>query len=240
MNPYEVIRLAARFGISTSYFLKVYTMAQGTVLKVPYNGYCVFRNYDGCAVHQDRPLVCRLYPLRRHTADDHTETFTLVETEPRCISLQGDKGTIGEYLAEQETDEYVHAVDRYIDLVGTLIETLREEVREDHSLAQDAARLCVAPDIYRLDPVPGWLDIDPVVSSFCAHSGVPWPKTPLEKTKAHIAAISEMCAGAASASDKSARVQTLARTAAVLGYSIGVNLDELSALFLSIFKNDFT
>jgi Fe-S-cluster containining protein len=240
VNPYEVVRLAARFEISTSYFLKVYTMAQGTVLKVPYNGYCVFRNYAGCAVHQDRPLVCRLYPLRRNTADDHTETFTLVETEPRCVALLGDKGTINEYLADQETDEYVRAVDRYIDLADRLTETLRKAIERDRSLAEQAARLCTAPEIYRSDPVPDWLDIDRVVSSFCTRRGLPLPKTPFEKTTTHIAAVNEMCADTTFVSDKSGRVRTLARTVAVLGYSIGVNLDELSADFLSIFENNFT
>ena len=239
VNPYEASRLAAHFGMSTSYFLKTHTMARGTVLKVPYRGHCIFRNYTGCAVHKDRPLVCRLYPLRRNTGDDQVETFSLVLVEPQCIALEGNNGTIGEYLAEQETDEYVEAVDRYIGLVDDLIEALRGEIRTGRTLAREAARLCTAPDVYDQAPIPDWLDVDPVVSRYCAHNGLPMPRTSLEKTKVHITAVREL-AGATPGRDKHEHVKALTRTTAALGYSIGVNLEELSAEFLSIFENHFT
>jgi uncharacterized protein len=263
VNPYETARLAARLGISTSYFLKIYTMAAGTVLKAPYRGYCIFRDYTGCSVHGDRPLVCRLYPLRRHTSDDYTETFSLVEAETGCISLHGDKGTVGEYLIEQETDEYVEAADSYIKLSDVLIDAVRKEIGDDYSLAKEAARLCLAPDVYQSEPVPEWLNIDPVVSRFCASTGAPQPKTLLAKTKIHINAVTawleEMGPADGTGSingcgrtrktlffgrrshsrDRLGLVRTLVRTVAVLGYSIGVNLDELSSEFVSIIETRF-
>ena len=235
VNPYEAIRLAAHLGISTSYFLKLYTMARGTVLKVPYNGYCTFRNYTGCSVHRDRPLVCRLYPLRRATAADHTEIFTMVDTEPRCIALEGNAGTVGEYLSEQEAGDYIEAVDRYVGLTDVLVEALRRDIGSDRSLAENAARLFRAPDIYGQEPIPDWLDVDVAVSSYCARTGAPRPKTAFEKMESHIAALNEMSTEGAFVEDRTERIRTLARTTAVLGYSIGVNLDELSTEFISNF-----
>jgi len=240
VNPYEAARLAAHFGVTTSFFLKTYTMAQGTILTMPHRGFCIFRNYAGCAVHKDRPLVCRLYPLRRNTGDNHTETFSLVDIEPQCVALEGNYGTIGKYLVEQETDEYVEAADSYISLADTLIDALRKEIQTDQVLAQEAVRLCTAPDIYGDKSIPAWLDADPVVSRFCADRRLPQPKTPSEKMQLHIAAVSEIARRAPAPSERHEHVKTLARSAAILGYSIGVNLEELSAEFLSIFENPFT
>lgn len=215
-------------------------MAQGTILRMPHRGFCVFRNYAGCAVHKDRPLVCRLYPLRRNTGDNHTESFGLVEIEPQCVALEGNQGTIGDYLTEQETGDYVDALDSYIGLTDTLIDALRKEIQADPVLARDAARLCTPPDVYGDMSIPAWLDVDPVVGRFCTHKRFPQPKTTSEKMEIHVDAVAEMAHLTPAPSERPRRVMTLARTAAILGYSIGVNLEELSAEFLSIFENPFT
>jgi len=240
VNPYEAARLAAHFGFSTSYFLKTCTMARGTLLRMPHRGFCIFRDYAGCAVHKDRPLVCRLYPLRRNTDAGNGETFSLVDIEPQCVALEGNQGTIGEYLAEQETDEYIEAAERYIGLPDILIDALRKEIQADQVLAREAARVCTAPDIYGEKSIPAWLDVDPVVSRFCTDRRLPQPKTLSEKTKIHIAAVTEMASLAPGPSDRHEHVRALALTTAILGYSIGVNLEELSGEFLSIIENPFT
>jgi Fe-S-cluster containining protein len=98
LNPYEVARLAANPGISTTEFIRTCTMAKGAVLKMNRRGECLFRTSKGCSVHPDRPLVCRLYPLGRHApASSGEEVFSLL-SEGRV----GRDGTVADYLRTQE------------------------------------------------------------------------------------------------------------------------------------------
>jgi uncharacterized protein len=247
VNPYEVARLALFLRIGTSQFLKTYTWAGGTILRMPYKGHCVFRNTQGCAVHKARPLVCRLYPLRRNTSEDGTEHFDLLDFEPGCIALASNQGTVAGYLSEQNAMEHLGVSDGYIGLTDTIADTLKREIGEDSSLAREAALRCIAPSIYDPGPVPEWLDMDPVVSEYCLQTGLTPPKDVEEKARVHIEAVRAWLAGPAGANrdhpsthlkrddrDQSVfprrltRVKTLARTLAVLGYSIGANLEELS------------
>ncbi len=252
VNPYETARLSSHLHINTSYFLKAYTWAAGTILKVPYRGYCIFRNYSGCSVHGDRPLVCRLYPLRRSISDDGIESFALLEFEPGCIAFHGDQETIADYLSDQGAGEYLEAMDRYLDLTDKFVDTLHHMTGEDPRFTEEVTRSLTAPSVTGEEPVPGWLDMDPVNSGYCAHTGTRRPKSLREKMNMHITAIeswlagmsdieggrgsfcgntrllSSLKGGPAHVADKLIRVKTVARTLAVLAYSIGVNLDELS------------
>jgi Fe-S-cluster containining protein len=88
LNPYEVARLAQNRGISTTVFLAQYTGAQGTVLKQVDHGACVFLTPEGCGVHADRPLVCRLYPLGRHVTSERGEDFV------SCNHIQRGKASM--------------------------------------------------------------------------------------------------------------------------------------------------
>jgi Fe-S-cluster containining protein len=66
LNPYEIARLARNRGMTTSEFRSAWTMdGVGLYLAQTKSGTCVFLGGDGCTVHPDRPLVCRLYPLGR-------------------------------------------------------------------------------------------------------------------------------------------------------------------------------
>ena len=79
LNPYETARMASRLGISTTDFITRYTIG-GTVLRFTEEDACVFLQADGCAVHADRPLVCRLYPLGRYIDFIGVETFGQLAT----------------------------------------------------------------------------------------------------------------------------------------------------------------
>jgi Fe-S-cluster containining protein len=87
VNPYEIARLAARLGISTTVFIAEHTDAGGVHLRFDDEGACVFLDAQGCSVHEDRPLVCRLYPLGRHLDGSDIETFSEVEPEPGARAL---------------------------------------------------------------------------------------------------------------------------------------------------------
>jgi Putative zinc- or iron-chelating domain len=73
INPYELARLARAQGETTSEFRERWTLdGQGTTLGQKEDGTCVFLGSQGCEVHADRPLVCRLClkPLRTSVPSD--------------------------------------------------------------------------------------------------------------------------------------------------------------------------
>ena len=250
VNPYEAARLASHLGISTSYFLNSYTWAAGTILRMPLRGNCIFRGLSGCSVHRDRPLVCRLYPLGRQTAADGKEDFSFIGMESGCMGLHSGQGTVGEYLSEQGAEDYIPAAGRYLELTDRLIAALRREVEGDATLAGVARDLCVAPQVSRQELISRWIDMDRVVSWWRTRTGAGLPVTLEDKMDMHIEAISSWAgrvggeeretsttveSGASPrsranrniSSPEPTRIRTLAGTIGVLGYSIGVNLDEV-------------
>ncbi len=76
VNPYEIARLARNRKLATSDFIDQYTIDAGGFRKWDEKGYCVFLDSQGCSVHEDRPLVCRLYPLARHVNNNLDESFS--------------------------------------------------------------------------------------------------------------------------------------------------------------------
>ncbi len=101
VNPYETYRLARALGLSTTAFLARHTTAQGTELARTNDGRCVFLGPEGCTVHADRPLVCRLYPLGRHVRDGEPDRFHHLEPHPESEGVFGESGTVGDCAASQ-------------------------------------------------------------------------------------------------------------------------------------------
>src|SRR5215203_1022133 len=95
VNPYEIARLARRLGTTTTTFSAAFTQqGAGTALDQTEGGACVFLGPEGCTVHPDRPLVCRLYPLGRHRLADGTESFSHLEPHPQTEGRYSRDGTI--------------------------------------------------------------------------------------------------------------------------------------------------
>lgn len=113
MNPYELARLARGLGITTTEVISQFTVDGGTALATRADTACTFLGADGCTVHADRPLVCRLYPLGRIVQADGSETFVENEPHPETEGLYGDDGTVGSYVESQSVEPYVAAADRY-------------------------------------------------------------------------------------------------------------------------------
>jgi uncharacterized protein len=114
VNPYEVARLARAKGLSTSEFRAAWTVdGRGTVLRQNEDGTCVFLGPQGCEVHRDRPLVCRLYPLGRIVRSDGSEHFMRCEGHPQSAGEFTDRGTIADYLAAQDAAPFMDATDAY-------------------------------------------------------------------------------------------------------------------------------
>jgi hypothetical protein len=160
VNPYEIARLARRTGLTTSTFAARYTEdGAGARLTRREDGTCSFLGPQGCGVHPDRPLVCRIYPLGRHVSADGTERWSHLEPHPETKGVYGVNGTIGGYITAQgalpymqATDEYTAWLRRACDVVG--------EADETTAGGPSAADL---------------LDMDSVIAAHCRETGCEEP-----------------------------------------------------------------
>ena len=173
VNPYEVYRLARRLGTSTTDFLARYTIEGGTELARTSDERCVFLGEQGCGVHPDRPLVCRLYPLGRHVKGGEPDRYLEIESHPESEGIWGDAGTVADYLEGQGAAPFMRAADRYLDLVVSCSGSMTELEPGVDASANDTAH--------------PWLDIDAVLAS----RGVPSPEGAEEAMQAHCAVLEE-------------------------------------------------
>ena len=194
LNPFETARLSRNLGMSTTRFLRDHTDAGGTSLRRKPDGTCPFLSSDGCAVHPDRPLVCRLYPLGRHVAGDGGESFSRSVLEPGCEGGLGRKGSVQGYLDTQGAGPFIEAVDRYLALSGKMIRELERRSDANPATAEQIAADCVAPLAGSRGPRTRWLDTDPVVRRYCVTRGLPVPDDPEGKMALHVLALEEMLA----------------------------------------------
>lgn len=194
VNPYEIARLARRLDLSTTEFIIRHTTSGGTVLRFREDGTCAFLTDRGCGVHPDRPLVCRLYPLRRHVRFPEEESFDRLECEPECRGVFNKNGTIEEYLEEQGAGPFLHAADLYLDLLWRLLQTLQDQ-RQD---SDQAETLLQTVRSVSGDPAGGhdlsWIDMDRAVSYYCEQSGTPVPADVEAQMVLHIKAVREWSA----------------------------------------------
>jgi len=120
LAPYDILRLKRRLGLTSADFIKQYTVPfqmdgdglPGVKLKTQDNGTCLQLAGDaGCGVYEDRPTVCRYYPvallaLREKGSSEAEERYSLVK-EDHCKGHGEDREiSIGDYRAEQGCAEY--------------------------------------------------------------------------------------------------------------------------------------
>jgi Fe-S-cluster containining protein len=128
LNPYEVLRLARRLGQTTTAFRAEYTVGAGGVeLERTADGACVFLGRDGCTVHSDRPLVCRLYPLGRITDAAGQEEFRHFEPHPQSDGVYHRDGTIGDYLRAQGAEPFIAASNAYFAWLTAALDVLSQK-----------------------------------------------------------------------------------------------------------------
>jgi Fe-S-cluster containining protein len=146
LNPYEVARLAQSRGMSTTAFRRDYTDGgAGVVLAQTDNGACVFLGPEGCGVHPDRPLVCRLYPLGRHVFSDGDERYSHVAPHPQSEGVFTDDGTIADFLEAQGAAPFIQAADAYLAWLSKALNTVPEAPGQV-GLASNPAADPEAPD----------------------------------------------------------------------------------------------
>ncbi|MGE4529582.1 MAG: YkgJ family cysteine cluster protein, partial [Rhodospirillaceae bacterium] len=126
ISPYEIVRLARGLGLTTTEFIARYTTEGGTVLRrrPEDDAACVFLSAQGCSVHPDRPLVCRIYPLGAAISPDGTLAYLQLEPEPGTEGEYGADGTIAGYVAQQGVPQMRVAIAPYKRLYHRVAEIL--------------------------------------------------------------------------------------------------------------------
>ncbi len=179
VNPYEIARLAHHLGISTTEFIERCTVENGSFLKCNEDGSCMFLGSDGCAVHSDRPLVCRLYPLARHMNHIGDEWFSELQAASACSGKYEEHGTIQSHIEEQHAPAYLRAANIYLNLLWEMMTVLENQPDDE----RDA------------DPPEGssaihnWMDMDEAVTNYCQLHQLDCPTDTDEKMHLHIEAL---------------------------------------------------
>lgn len=182
VNPHELARLSRKLECSTSEVIATFTVDDGTALATRPDGACVFLGSNGCTVHSDRPLACRLYPLGRVVQADGSEVFVELAPHPETEGLYGEDGTVGSYLESQGVAPYLTAADRYYAVLTRLFPTNDVPTREPPitSLGEVAAEDVDARD---------FIDADHAVQKDAARGGAPVPRDVDELMERHLTLI---------------------------------------------------
>jgi Fe-S-cluster containining protein len=183
LNPYEVARLARNRGLSTTEFRAAHTVdGRGVVLSQTEAGACVFLGPEGCTVHPDRPLVCRLYPLGRHVVIGEEERFSHVEPHPQTEGVYSKDGTIGRFLESQGADPFIEAADDYLRWLDSAFAVLREQ---SGKASKELAEAGAGGDD-RL------MDMDAVIAEYCTRTGREEPVEGEDRRRLHLSLLYEL------------------------------------------------
>jgi Fe-S-cluster containining protein len=122
LPPYDLLRLRKRLGLAAHEFITKYgdiqildkTLFPVVTLKMrdDEKKSCPFVTPEGCTVYEDRPNICRYYPvgmatLRKVDAEGGKDEFYFMTKEDHCKGFEEDKQwTIGEWRADQGADVY--------------------------------------------------------------------------------------------------------------------------------------
>jgi len=122
LPPFDLLRLRKRLGLTAEEFIKQYGDIQvldKTLLPVvtlrmrdDEKKSCPFVTPDGCTVYEDRPNICRYYPvgmatLRKLDAEGGKDEFYFMTREDHCKGFEEDhQWTIGEWRTDQGADLY--------------------------------------------------------------------------------------------------------------------------------------
>ena len=175
LDPYELARLAHAKGETTTSFRMNWTVGgQGTALAQKEDGTCVFLGPEGCEVHADRPLVCRLYPLGRHFRSDGQEYFSMSEGHPLSAGEYHSNGSIADYLRAQNTEAFISAGDAYFKWFYSAYKKLGV-----------SDELLISEAIDGGDDA-GLLDMDAMITRHCAATGEPEPRDIEDRLQLHL------------------------------------------------------
>ena len=133
LTPYDVLRFKNRLNLSSEEFLENYTTsyideAYGVpVVKLKMNNdesrRCPFVSPEGCAVYEDRPGACRLYPLGRAASKISEECpageYYFVVKESHCLGfIEKWEWTVQEWIINQGVDEDNEINDLFMNITA--------------------------------------------------------------------------------------------------------------------------
>ena len=120
LTPYDVLRMKKRLGITSTEFLKDYTvpyeMEKDGIAGIKFRpieggSACRFMKPEGCDIYTDRPTACRYYPvalLSMRKQDEYVDrdSYAIVK-EDHCKGHEVNRSiTIADYRKEQGLEEY--------------------------------------------------------------------------------------------------------------------------------------
>lgn len=121
LTPYDIIRLKSNLGISSTEFLKKYTISPFdenlkypvVLLKMQDNERknCHFVSPEGCTVYDDRPWSCRMFPLGLASPGEDSEEldsdFYFLLRESVCKGFDEDRPiTVKDWIKDQGITDY--------------------------------------------------------------------------------------------------------------------------------------
>lgn len=193
LNPYEVARLARAKGESTGQFRAAWTVDDlGTALRQKADGTCVFLGPEGCGVHADRPLVCRLYPLAQHVRQDGSEYYTRLEGHPQSQGEFTNDGTIADHLTAQGAGPFLEAANRYFQWLCA--------AHERFALTSDASAAGAGEAVDGVDLT----DMDQMIAGYCTATGETEPDHLDDRMKLHLRLLDRAIANVEAADDEKA------------------------------------
>ena len=132
LTPYDILRMKNRLKLLSNEFLDKHTE---TIIENSFrfpmvklkmgtdeNQICPFVTEKGCAIYEDRPAACRLYPIGRASTivdgeKNSREKFFIVR-ESHCLGFQEKKSwTIGEWLEHEGVNEYNAMNDPWLGII---------------------------------------------------------------------------------------------------------------------------
>ncbi len=130
LTPYDIIRLKNRLGISSTEFLRKYTLLPlDENLQHPVVMFrmqddtlnCHFVSDKGCTVYEDRPWACRMFPVGiaspKDGNEDLDEEFYFLLKEDVCQGFdQGKEWTIEEWMNDQQVEDYIEIGDLFKEI----------------------------------------------------------------------------------------------------------------------------
>lgn len=139
LTPYDVLRMSEGMDLSSTEFLKKYTITLLSDEGLPLvllkmlddeEKNCPFVTESGCGIYLDRPWSCRMYPLF-----SNEEGYSIKE-KPSCLGFQSEKQwTIDEWKRAQGVDNY----DKMNELYKSI--TLHEYFKKGNKLDEGRAKM---------------------------------------------------------------------------------------------------
>jgi len=132
LTPYDILRIKKRLDLSSEEFLNRYTKTRidnharfpmiNLKMNQDQNRRCPFVTPDGCAIYEDRPGACRIYPLGRAALKVDREKRTREKfffvNESHCLGLREERQwTIDEWMANEGVDEYNTMNDQWLEII---------------------------------------------------------------------------------------------------------------------------